>query len=163
VTFARMDLLAAGSLLAVENHLRPDSFRRFSDRSLWLSIAAGVVFLALAALFPSFRRTSASWLFGGPGYSLLVVMMTGAIAYFMLPRSNPLYRLLSLPPLVYLGTISYSLYLTHKIINEICYQRGLTHAQIAIVGLAAAVAWSTLSWYLLEKPLQRFKGRYRER
>ncbi len=163
VTFARMDLLAAGSLLAVESRLRPEAFRRFSDRGLWLSIGASAVFLAFAILVPEFRRTSAGWLFGGPGYSLLVVMMVGAIAYFMVPRENILYRLLSLPPLVYLGTISYSLYLTHKIINEVLYRQGLSRLQIAVAGLAAVVLWSTLSWYLMEKPLQRFKGRYRKK
>jgi peptidoglycan/LPS O-acetylase OafA/YrhL len=163
VTFSRMDLLAAGSLLAVEHRRDPEAFRRFSERGLWLAMVAGIVFLVLAALVPTFRRTGNSLLFNGLGYSLLVAIMTGTIAYFMLPRHNVLVRLLSLPPLVYLGTISYSLYLTHKILNHVLYMNGYRHWEIAGLGLIAAVLLSTISWYAMERPLQRFKGRYRRR
>ena len=126
-------------------------------------VAAGAAFVALGVLVPSFRRTNNSVLFNSMGYSLLVLTMTGMIAYFMLPRRNVLYRLLSFSPLVYLGTISYSLYLTHKIINHLFYMNGFRHWQVAVAGLAGTVLWSTISWYGMGKPLQRFKGRYRSR
>ncbi len=66
-------------------------------------------------------------------------------------------RLLSLPPLVFVGLISYSLYLWHWPL--LAFQRTdllLTTSESKLVAraavLAAAFACATLSWWLIERP-----------
>jgi peptidoglycan/LPS O-acetylase OafA/YrhL len=66
-------------------------------------------------------------------------------------------RLLSLPPLVFIGLISYSLYLWHLpvfVLSHYYLIFPLTAGQCALA-LAAAVGLATLSWRFIEQPVRR--------
>ncbi len=79
------------------------------------------------------------------------------------PASWPA-RFLSLPPLVYLGKISYGLYLYHlftfdpfaALLRRVP-QLGAIDRSVALLALTIAAA--SLSWFLVERPLNRLKGR----
>ena len=61
--------------------------------------------------------------------------------------------------LVYTGTISYGLYLLHKIPFDIVqsFHWGRYPAFALLIGLAASYVIAILSWNLLEKPFLRLK------
>ena len=77
-------------------------------------------------------------------------------------------RFLRTRPMVYLGTISYGIYLWHQAFIEKIHQWGgwsdiplpngpfLVHAFGA---LAVAIVVASLSWYLVERPVLAFKDR----
>ena len=77
-------------------------------------------------------------------------------------------RFLQLRPMVYLGTISYGIYLWHQAFIEKVHQwGGWSHnalpngpyLQMVIPVLAMTIVVASLSWYLVERPLLRRKDR----
>lgn len=83
---------------------------------------------------------------------------SGLLAY-LIPRGDSLIgRFLSLRPLVYLGTISYTLYLVHAFVLVYAHRDGLEGVTLAAVAFAVTVAAASISWFALERPLQRLKS-----
>jgi peptidoglycan/LPS O-acetylase OafA/YrhL len=80
------------------------------------------------------------------------------------PSSNAA-RLLSLPPLVYIGTISYGMYLWYFPLFEVIDRAntGLAGANLFLVRVAADVAVAAVSFHLLEQPIRQWKPRLRLR
>ncbi|MGA7417217.1 MAG: acyltransferase family protein, partial [Acidimicrobiales bacterium] len=70
---------------------------------------------------------------------------------------GPVARVLSLRPVQWLGLISYSLYLWHwpAIVLMTAATTGLTGWQLLVARLAAMLAASCASFYLVERPLRR--------
>ncbi|MBK8553827.1 MAG: hypothetical protein IPL53_23360 [Ignavibacteria bacterium] len=70
-------------------------------------------------------------------------------------------KILELPFLIYLGKISYGLYLYHNFIPMICKVLGLpAFGNIYInfmVQLSLLILISSLSWFLIEKPINGLK------
>lgn len=155
----RVDLLAAGALLAVARRQAPDRFTELAARGLLLSALSAVPFVALIALAPGFRTTANSMLFNTVGYTLIAGMMTGAVAWIVVLRQGMVFRLLCQRTVVYLGTISYMLYLAHQPILHELRALGMAKYPAAAAGLIAAIGFATLTWFVLEKPLQRYKDR----
>ncbi len=94
-----------------------------------------------------------------PGVAALAPCLGAALLLYtgILPGS-PLTRLLSIPPLVFVGNISYALYLWHwpilvflRTTAPISWQ---ANPPLLLLSAAlAAFAAASLSWYLLERPL----------
>ena len=107
----------------------------------WLGLAVLLVAFAL----PSFAGRPA---FGLAPVSIAAALLTGAVL-----EQGRLSRCFSSRPLVWLGLISYSLYLWHFFFLELFNWR----AQFA---LPVALAVSTLCYYKIERPLRRgFRAR----
>jgi peptidoglycan/LPS O-acetylase OafA/YrhL len=150
---------------------RPPAAIRLVERRPWVPwLVALVLFWAIAtqmgitAEFPQ-AYTNAEWLWEHLFY--------GAIAFFLLlpavfggalggwPRAILRNRVLA-----WLGVISYGIFLWHHpIVGEMAKQDwgdwrflGMTLSTAAI-----AITCATLSYYLVERPLLRFKHRSRER
>jgi peptidoglycan/LPS O-acetylase OafA/YrhL len=102
-----------------------------------------------------------------------------AAALFVLPavapdtgqrdrRSRPL-ALLRSRPLIWLGTISYGMYLWHVPFRDLVYKwvgapRGvLPFAAMFVLTLAGGVALGAASWYLVERPAQAWMRARRPR
>ena len=73
-------------------------------------------------------------------------------------------RFLSAPAVVYIGRISYGIYLAHGFAGEILATVGIASASlpeplrlIALAGVSVGVA--ALSWHLMERPINALKGR----
>jgi peptidoglycan/LPS O-acetylase OafA/YrhL len=90
-----------------------------------------------------------------------VPIMFAALLYGLLGFSSFVHRLLETRPLVFLGDISYSVYLTHVLIAEVVFRvfvaPGQTTASPWLVGgyLAIVLVFSTLTYRLVEKPSRR--------
>jgi peptidoglycan/LPS O-acetylase OafA/YrhL len=97
-----------------------------------------------------------NWMFRG-GFLLCAILGAIVVADARLLERGPFARLLSVPPLHFLGTISYGVYLWHwPILVYLTGARtGLSTAPLDIVRVAATLGAATASYYLVERPIRR--------
>ncbi|MBT9584477.1 acyltransferase [bacterium] len=158
-SFFHLDTFALGALLAV---YETPLLSRFGNRR-WLIFAL----LSLVLL--------SRYFFGAPT-SVLASMGQGVVAFScMLVVVNSFdTRWLAHPLLVWLGRMTYGLYVYHffalRVVEFAVYQGRFpgpdflptvwTSLAVAGLGLAATVGVASLSFYGLEQPVLRLKGRY---
>ena len=145
------DSLAVGCLLAsVRGWLEKQPWYLYLFRS-WAVVGTLVVVLVLNR----FMRYSMVWIFGSSIVNIgLALLIHRAIFY----PDDVAGRILNSRPFVFVGTLSYSLYLWQ--------QPFLNRASTAWINsfpqnILAAVAVALASYYLLEKPLFRVRSRLR--
>jgi hypothetical protein len=109
---------------------------------------------ALAALF-RFVDASTSWLYQG-GFLLAAAVSVSLVACTVISPRGGLSRGLSVGPLVWIGSISYGLYLWHwpiyVFVNEA--RTGLSGVPLLGLRLADTFAVATASFLLVERPLR---------
>lgn len=115
----------------------------------------GLTMLAVVAHFatgsaPEFRR------------GLLIVVALAAVfivAPVALEQRGLVARVLAFPPLVWLGVISYGVYLWHwPIFLALNGERtGLTGLPLFAIRAVATVAVAAISWWLIEQPIKRWR------
>jgi len=118
---------------------------------------AVVALLSLAGLAmmlaPVFLLTAATP-FPGPA---AVPSVLGTAMVIAVPASWINRRLLSLPPLIFIGKVSYSWYLWHwpllALLRILC--DGTPTMAASLLAVAAALAVAVLSYYLIEQPFRR--------
>lgn len=144
------DWFAAGMLLAVASLvLGPRALSRRLAICLWL--AAVVLFAAETRLA-----------YGNYGGHLLLIV---AAAMIVLPavfpaRGGLVSAVLNFPALLWLGLISYGIYLWHvPMISGIEDLHGFGFVPLLMLTAVATVAVAAVSYYVLEAPLLRFKDR----
>ncbi len=164
-TLSRLDTLAMGGLLAyavAQQGLQTIAKSRAVDGLLWIGMPMffAVVGLRVAGI------ESANW---------MVLEMSAETLFcgWLVLRAaqgfrGPIGRMLASGPLVYLGKISYGLYLLHKPIPYLLREFGVDVDSIPpgidfllYTGLAIVVA--SLSWYLLEGPINELKRHFPNR
>ena len=164
----RVDGLILGALLSVAL-----SFPRIQE---FLTRASAALFLASAiacvAVFGFFHltRDGNPWMYNAIGYLLIAVTSTFALSWLVLERQSFFSKALSTAPLVFLGRISYGLYLYHPLVRDvvqnIAHHYGQAHAyrnNLVTLPIAILVAW--FSFRFLESPIlaygKRLVGEYR--
>ncbi|MEK6346328.1 MAG: acyltransferase [Burkholderia sp.] len=153
----RMDLLAAGALLAVM--LRRD--RRALAPYTGPAIAAACVALALLAWLhlsnPRFRAANTP-LSNAALYSISLVLCTSIVVIALRGRGI-VQRVLTNPVLVYVGTISYTIYLVHLSVLYALWPWHLGRYSTAVVALAITLAYASITWFGFERRLTRGAAR----
>jgi len=149
-TFSRLDGLMAGALLALlarDERFLPDKFIRH---------ALFVFVIALPLTFAA-ESLNARWIV----FSLSAVASASFVYLALYARQNWLRSLLTTRFLIYSGTISYGLYLLHKIPFDAAKElRGEWHPLIvAPLLFGVCYAMAALSWHVLERPALRLKDR----
>lgn len=141
--------LLMGSLLAIWLHRRPSMGRP------WLRDAAGWFGIALVAV-------SITWLHERmpfPGLAALLPCLGAALVIGSGSMGwGPVQKLMSMPPLVWVGKVSYSLYLWHwpvlVLVNSAgWYGRGLPYVPLSLQ-FAVMLLLSWLSWRFVEQPFR---------
>ena len=91
------------------------------------------------------------------GLPLVAVGAAVMVAAAAVRAPSPIRSLLEVPPLPFLGRISYSLYLWHlPILEEVAARRGNDDLMgIALIGVPLAVAVALVSYLFVERPLLR--------
>lgn len=145
----RMDTLAAGALTAIVWRRHRGGLERFGRYGLLLSAAAllALVICSKELGFSTYADTPAGnvWIYE---FSLLT-----CAGVFLWALSGRGVRCLTLPPLVYLGRISYSVYLIHVMVILELEQYLHNRALIALSATVITVGYASLSWQFMEKPI----------
>ena len=96
-----------------------------------------------------------TWLYRG-GFLLVAMLVTVSLASVVLVPTSPLARVLSLAPVVWLGRISYGVYLWHWPIDLFLNgdRTGLHGTPLLLLRLAVTLGVSAASYYLVEKPIR---------
>ncbi|MGV2289761.1 acyltransferase [Trinickia sp. YCB016] len=147
----RMDLLSAGALLAV-------LVRQDANALARLKVVAYIGFLAALAVlawlhlhYPRFRAANTPLSNAGL-YSVSLVLCTSLVV-IALQSKGIVKRLLSHPVLVYIGTISYTIYLIHLSILYALWPHIHNRYAAAAAALAITLAYASLTWFGFEKRL----------
>jgi peptidoglycan/LPS O-acetylase OafA/YrhL len=124
----------------------------------WIAHLLPVVGLAALALAAHYATGSAREFRHG----LLVAVASAAalvIAPVALDQHGPVAGVLSWQPLVWLGTISYGVYLWHWPIFLVLNgeRTGWSGLSLFTVRCAATLAAATASWWLIEQPIRRWR------
>jgi peptidoglycan/LPS O-acetylase OafA/YrhL len=163
--FASLDTLGLGALLALLWQ------RREGEAGGTALTALGVASIGGCLVF--FALHIASWLRGVPAYCAWIMSVTDALTAFgavwLTVRGwrGPLARLMNWAPLVYLGKVSYGLYILHPFMPGIVVKilRLLRLPDVAPLGpifvgvlnLAALIGVCSLSWHFFEKKVNNLK------
>ncbi|HEU0191827.1 MAG TPA: acyltransferase family protein [Mycobacterium sp.] len=130
-------------------------------RTRWGRAAARLLPLAgLAALaVTAHRATGAADEFRGGLLTVVAVASIAVIAPVALDQTGIVARALSWRPLVWLGTISYGVYLWHWPVFLVLNgeRTGWSGLALFAVRCAATLAIATVSWWVLEQPVRRWQ------
>jgi peptidoglycan/LPS O-acetylase OafA/YrhL len=139
------ELLAGGLIPFLDTRLKLSARANKLTGLLGLgAILAGVLFFSESVRFPGFFALA-------PTLGGVCLILSGA------GGATPATRLLSLPPLVYIGKISYSLYLVHWPINVFAaILLGEDHSYLWRLGMFCfSVALSAGIYHTIENPFRR--------
>lgn len=159
-----LDALAVGGLLAwTKAQSGAGGLRRLSRTCLWVSIAG------LAICTVPLARLVDHEIGHRLGHTFLVIFYGAVVGGAALGFGGILGRALTLPPLLYLGKISYGLYVYHffaAIVIDRCarawggtailQQPALLILAYSLFTLAAAA----ISWHFYERPINRLKRHF---
>ncbi len=135
--------------------LQTAAIRQVSER--WaprLGPFAAVAVVA-AVLFAPGPETSKFLYYGGSvGFALCMAVVIAAV---MAPASSWLKVLLAFAALVWLGRISYGVYLWHVPIRAMISnaETGLSGPSLLLARIVGTIAAASLSYYLVEMPIRR--------
>jgi peptidoglycan/LPS O-acetylase OafA/YrhL len=155
LTPSRMDLLAAGGLLAIYRTNVEERPSEFQSYAFYFGAACALIFCCLTVSVASFRTSANSILFNSLGYSLSVGFFVALLTYLLVLKRGPLLWVLTRPAIVFLGTISYMMYLVHQIAIALVP----SSPSVALLG---TILFSALSWKLIEEPLLGWSKRIQQ-
>lgn len=147
--YARLPEFFAGGLLALYIYTSGGGRPWFASLGLALLLAS-------ATLQPQLGHF--------PGLPALLPV-AGALLILLQPAQGPVGQLLGSKPMVWLGELSYSLYLWHWPVLALL--RYYTGAQVldmpfSLLFITLTLALSTLSYYALEAPLRAHRARFKQ-
>lgn len=157
LTDTRLDAIMFGCLVSVLlHHDRTGRFQQFINQRTVVAGAVGLLLFTFVFRDAVFRET---WRYSLQGLALSVIVP----ATLYVPAYSGLVRLLSQPRLVFIGKLSYSLYLFHWV--------GVSVAENLIGGERLTVPWlltavplglvlSLASYYFVEKPTAGLRKRF---
>ncbi len=154
-TDTRADTLLVGALLG-SLWVRRATPTRGVRPAAWLALAFVAVYLPLVE-----ASSAVPYVWGATAFA----EAAGAIVLAVVEGGWAPARLLAARPLVAVGKVSYGLYLWHFPIFHVVWRYGNEWPEgvRVVVGLGGAALATTVSWFYLEVPLQRLRGRYAAR
>jgi peptidoglycan/LPS O-acetylase OafA/YrhL len=165
LTYFQLDGLAAGALLAflLQEERCIAWLRRYAGR---LALLSGTLFVA-CSLHPAFARENNSELFNFFGYTLVVLTFAFTLAYVVAKSDSKVSALLSARPMVFVGAISYGMYLyAWLVMNAVLWAAPVIFHRWRAIGLfkvlltwALTIAVSWVSFRLYESPITRWGRR----
>jgi peptidoglycan/LPS O-acetylase OafA/YrhL len=93
--------------------------------------------------------------------SVIQILTAFLILHTTSSENSPIKRILSFRPIVWIGSISYGLYLWHDPVYEIMRTYKFSQYSIATIGSLITFLIASLSYYLVEKPVLSLKRKLR--
>jgi peptidoglycan/LPS O-acetylase OafA/YrhL len=150
----RADGLMIGAAIAV---LAP--FIPLKHTSMWKCISTLLLLLLIGfSACGNIFQDALCW------YGFSLISIGGGLLLLGLTQLPPfwLISLLRMKWLVWIGRISYGLYLWHApLMSYLLLERHMKAWQIALIGIPVSFALAIISYYLIEIPFLRLKKRYR--
>ncbi|MDE1184315.1 acyltransferase [Paraburkholderia sp.] len=153
----RMDLLAAGALLAVMVRRNPNALEPFKGLAVLGALAALAVLAWLHLHYPRFRAANTP-LSNAALYSVSLLLCTSVVV-IALQSKGIVKRLLCNPVLVYIGTISYTIYLIHLSVLYTLWPLHMNRYVTAALALAITLAYASATWFGFERRLIHGAGK----
>lgn len=144
----RMDLLLMGGLLAIAWRHHRAKIERYGQYGLLLVLVALGSLIVMAKLgysTSSNRALSNVWI-----YEFCLIGSTGVMLWAL---SGKWVRVLQLPPVTYLGRISYTFYLIHMTMLILCHRWFSNPLVCGLLAALLSLAYSALSWRFMEQPI----------
>jgi peptidoglycan/LPS O-acetylase OafA/YrhL len=168
----RFDSLMMGSLLSLlfiackRGEISQPALKRGLNAGLAISLVCLAVLCAYSGLFNGLEiRTALS--FSAFGYSLLGILFASVVGICAIHAESGLWwaAILGARPLVYIGTISYTMYLIHipvwvtiyKLISILQGREATPGLILILLSVTTTIALAAISWRFVEKPILRFK------
>jgi peptidoglycan/LPS O-acetylase OafA/YrhL len=144
----RMDCLAAGALLAVIARRRPDWLPKYGLYGLFLPLISfgGLLWLGKHG-YTTYGNSQVGNTF------IYVCTLWACFGVMTWALSGKFVAILKWSPVVYVGRISYTIYLTHLLAIWICSRFIHNHMLAASAAVPLVIGFASLSWFVMEKPL----------
>ena len=157
----RMDALMAGAALAYAARALAATGGLSDVASRWLGRVLAPGALAVLLATPRIVTWYSPWM-GWIGYVIVAAASALLLADLVLGRHSLLARPFSWTPLVYVGRISYGIYLLHLPIYFIIEAAlpAWSYAEKLPLKLALTLGAASLSFHFLEQPFLRLKARF---
>jgi peptidoglycan/LPS O-acetylase OafA/YrhL len=164
----RADALCMGVLCALIART-PGWWDRLLARRATLRGVTGILLLGMIVLTVS-GSAPMSTLMVTIGYSWIALFYASCLLLAITASDGPLYRVLTNPRLMSLGTVAYFTYLAHLPITEACKRAvvlrfpassPLVHLAAYTIGVALTLVLAKLSWRFFEQPMLRRGHVYR--
>jgi peptidoglycan/LPS O-acetylase OafA/YrhL len=167
--FGVTDALGMGALLAVMSNIRIDSRIMNKVKYLFfraLPIAALLGLIASVILFVTVEWTSAT-------FGIWATFLTSLPFAWLVWHSSSgfeglLGRFLSSGPMVYIGKISYGIYIIHAFVPSLLSRININPGNLPkgveawfLVITLATILLASVSWFLLERPANRLKSKFK--
>jgi peptidoglycan/LPS O-acetylase OafA/YrhL len=163
----RMDGLALGALIALRFRSGPWELSKTAVASL----AAGLLFVTVAGMIWTWPVKAIADADANPFLQLASTSLSSLgcaclVLWLILSRGSRYTRVLRIAPLLYIGKISYGLYLLHQLSPRGLRLMGKLGLHLNPNGLprfavllGMSLAMASVSWYVLERPLLSLKDR----
>ncbi len=172
-----IDCFGMGGLLAYFYHYDYNFFLKIAEKKYLLEISLTAVFISL------FLSNYSKYTYDNIWFSIIERSISAIFSYFLImialmERNNNLGRLLENKVVVYLGSISYGVYLYHNLVynyyhlngntiwgylsNNFTYLNSLNAESILlkfVINFLLLIGIASFSWFYIEKPINRFKNR----
>ncbi len=172
-----IDCFGMGGLLAYFYHYDYPFLLKIAEKKNLLPITLSAVFISLILSDYSEYTYDNIW------FSIIERSISAIFAYFLImnalmERNNYLGQLLENKVVVYLGSISYGIYLYHNLVfnyyhlngntiwgyltNNFTYLNSLNSESILlkfVINFLLLIGLASFSWFYIEKPINRFKNR----
>ncbi len=172
-------ILVAGGLLAWVMEERTDIGRKLQSAAAWaasrvwvwlplMALTCWIWVLVRSVIYDVPLITRGGWdampLWKGVLVATELLAYGTAILVAALPRGSTWSRVLELRPLVWIGTVSYGIYLLHLPLLNGLFEPGRAldafPSPVRFVGyVAATISLAALSWRFFEQPVQRLRER----
>jgi peptidoglycan/LPS O-acetylase OafA/YrhL len=155
----RMDLLAAGALLAILWRHKRGWIERYGGYGPLFTLGSGVGLVLLGRLpnFSTFANSSEAnvWI-----YELCLIASVGIIVWAL---SGRYVGVLRWGPMMYLGRISYAIYLIHLLVLMLVGKYVGSGVGPGMLAAGISVGYAAVSWRYFEAPILFWKPRTRVR
>ena len=121
---------------------------------IWAIQANRIATEAFTSTWWLFPESPAWYIAGDWGLTLTFAILLLGVLF----RRGKVQRLCSLPPLRYIGKISYSVYLWHWPILLLLLPAFTSYLQYVLMSVVISVALCSLSYYLIERPFLRLRS-----